>query len=161
MTQVETLELLVNSQLEQIRSQQQTNQVLAESNQKLALQTEELQKKVNELLSQVAWLNRQLLGRRSEKLAVLDPNQLSLFDTTLPAEEQARLDIARDTAVAAIRQHESETKTERRNRKLLEGLPVVEVFVEPTGIDLNLYKRIGEERTRTLEFEPGKCMSRK
>jgi transposase/IS1 family transposase len=147
---------LVSSQLEQIRSQQQTNQMLAESNQKLTLQTEELQKKVNELLSQVAWLNRQLFGKKSEKLAALDPNQLSLFDSALPAEEQAKLDTAHDTAVAAIRQHESDKKKERRNRKLLEELPVVEVVVEPVDLDLNLYKRIGEERTRTLEFEPGK-----
>ncbi|WP_321335005.1 IS66 family transposase [uncultured Bacteroides sp.] len=156
MTQVETLKLLVNSQLEQIRAQQQTNQMLAESNQKLTEQTELLQKKIDELLSQVAWLNRQLFGRRSEKLAALDPNQLSLFNPTLPAEEQAQLDAAHDQAVAAIRQHESETRVERRNRKLLEDLPVVQVVVEPEGIDLTLYKRIGEERTRTLEFEPGK-----
>lgn len=47
-------------------------------------------------------------------------------------------------------------KKERQNRKLLEGLPVVEVVIEPQGIDLTKYKRIGEERTRTLEFEPGK-----
>lgn len=156
MTQVETLELLVNSQLEQIRAQQQTNQMLAESNQKLTEQTELLQKKIDELLSQVAWLNRQLFGRRSEKLAALDPNQLSLFNPTLPAEEQAQLDAAHDQAVAAIRWHESETRVERRNRKLLEDLPVVQVVVEPEGIDLTVYKRIGEERTRTLEFEPGK-----
>lgn len=87
MTQIETLEYLVNSQLEQIRAQQQTNQMLAESNQKLTDQSKQLQKKIDELLSQVAWLNRQLFGRRSEKLAALDPNQLSLFDPTLAAEE--------------------------------------------------------------------------
>lgn len=156
MTQIETLEYLVNSQLEQIRAQQQTNQMLAESNQKLTDQSKQLQKKIDELLSQVAWLNRQLFGRRSEKLAALDPNQLSLFDPTLAAEEQAKLDAAHDEAVAAIRQHESTTKAERRNRKLLEDLPVIEVVVEPDSIDLTLYKRIGEERTRTLEFEPGK-----
>lgn len=47
-------------------------------------------------------------------------------------------------------------KKERQNRKLLEGLPVVEVVIEPQDLDLTKYKRIGEERTRTLEFEPGK-----
>ena len=83
MTQAETLELLVNSQLEQIRAQHQTNQMLAESNQKLTDQAERLQKKIDELLCQIAWLNRQLFGRKSEKLAILDPNQLSLFDSTL------------------------------------------------------------------------------
>lgn len=47
-------------------------------------------------------------------------------------------------------------KKERQNRKLLEGLPVVEVVIETQGLDFTKYKRNGEERTRTLEFEPGK-----
>jgi transposase len=38
----------------------------------------------------------------------------------------------------------------------LEHLPVIEVVIEPENLDLEKYKRIGEERTRTLEFEPGK-----
>ena len=33
---------------------------------------------------------------------------------------------------------------------------MVEVVIEPEGVDLDKYKRIGEERTRTLEFEPGR-----
>ena len=32
----------------------------------------------------------------------------------------------------------------------------VEIVIEPEGVDPDKYKRIGEERTRTLEFEPGK-----
>ena len=52
-------------------------------------------------------------------------------------------------------------KESRRNRELLEGLPVVEVIVEPDNVDLNRYRRIGEERTRTLEFEPGSYMSKR
>jgi len=39
---------------------------------------------------------------------------------------------------------------------LLEGLPVIEVVIEPEDVDKEKYKYIGEERTRTLEFEPGK-----
>ena len=39
-----------------------------------------LQKRIDELTAQVAWLNRQLFGRKSEKLAKYDPNQLTLFD---------------------------------------------------------------------------------
>lgn len=112
MTQIETLELLVNSQLEQIRSQQETNQMLALSNQKLTDQAEQLQKKLDELPTRIAWLNRQLFGKRSEKLAAPDPNQLSLFHPTLPAEEQATLDAEHDEAITAIRQYESDTKTQ-------------------------------------------------
>ena len=71
MTQAETLELLV-------ATLQQTNQ--SESIRKLTRQNEQLQNKLDELLAQVAWLNRQLFGRKSEKLSRLDPNQLSLFE---------------------------------------------------------------------------------
>ena len=39
-----------------------------------------LQKRIGELTAQVAWLNRQLFGRKSEKLAKYDPNQPTLFD---------------------------------------------------------------------------------
>ncbi|MGL5981547.1 MAG: IS66 family transposase [Phocaeicola sp.] len=156
MTQIETLELLVTAQMEQIRHQQQANESLAESNKELLAQSGKLQQKIDELLSQVAYLNRQLFGRKSEKLAALDPNQLSLFDTAPSPEEQAQLDTAHDQAISSIRNYESQERKERRNRKLLEDLPVVEITIEPQGIDLSLYKRIGDERTRSLEFEPGR-----
>lgn len=32
----------------------------------------------------------------------------------------------------------------------------MEVVIEPQDLDLTKYKRIGEKRTRTLEFEPGR-----
>ena len=72
MTQAETLELLV-------ATLQQTNANLSESIRKLTRQNEQLQNKLDELLAQVAWLNRQLFGRKSEKLSRLDPNQLWLL----------------------------------------------------------------------------------
>ena len=39
-----------------------------------------LQKRIDELNAQVAWLNRQHFGRKSEKLAKYDPNQPTLLD---------------------------------------------------------------------------------
>lgn len=45
---------------------------------------------------------------------------------------------------------------DRRNRKMMEDLPVLgRVVIEPEGIDLNLYKKIGEEVTRVVEHKPG------
>ena len=73
MTQAETLELLV-------ATLQQTNANQSESIRKLPRQKEQFQNKLDELLAQVAWLNRQLFGRKSEKLSRLDPNQLALFE---------------------------------------------------------------------------------
>ena len=146
MTQTETLELLV-------ATLQQTNASQSESIRQLTRQNEQLQNKLDELLAQVAWLNRQLFGRKSEKLSRLDPNQLSLFEQPVQSLEPEPLE---ETVVEQTTTPMVTKKKERQNRKLLEGLPVVEVVIEPQDLDLTKYKRIGEEHTRTLEFEPGK-----
>ena len=155
MIHTDTMELIIKNQQEQIKGLPETNRTLVESNQKLMEQTGELQQKVQELLSQVAWLNRQLFGRKSEKLASLDPNRLALFDTLVnPRQEET--DLMETGVGTGTCKPDGKKKESRRNRELLEGLPVVEVIVEPDNVDLNRYRRIGEERTRTLEFEPGK-----
>jgi hypothetical protein len=146
MTQTIALGLLQ----EQLQREQELNATHRES-------IKALTNRVNELLAQVAWLNRQLFGRKSEKLAHLDPNQPSLFEEVLaPQQTVEELELARQGAVEQITVTTVERKQERRQRKLLENLPVVEVVIEPEYVDLQQYKRIGEERTRTLEFEPGK-----
>ena len=144
MTQTETLELLV-------ATLQQANSSQSESIERLTRQNEQLQNKL--LLAQVAWLNRQLFGRKSEKLAHLDPNQLSLFDPPVqPLEHEIPEEAAAQEPVCST----TPKKKVRQNRNMLDGLPVVEIVIEPEGVDPDKYKRIGEERTRTLEFEPGK-----
>ena len=146
MTQTETLELLV-------ATLQQANSSQSESIECLTRQNEQLQNKLQELLAQVAWLNRQLFGRKSEKLAHLDPNQLSLFDPPVqPLEHEIPEEAAAQEPVCST----TPKKKVRQNRNMLDGLPVVEIVIEPEGVDPDKYKRIGEERTRTLEFEPGK-----
>ena len=155
MIHTDTMELIIKNQQEQIKGLPETNRTLVESNQKLMKQTGELQQKVQELLSQVVWLNRQLFGRKSEKPASLDPNRLALFDT-LANPRQEETDLVETGVGTRTCKPDGKKKESRRNRELLEGLPVVEVIVEPDNVDLNRYRRIGEERTRTLEFEPGK-----
>lgn len=157
MIRQDTMEQIIRSQQEQIAGLLETNRSLVESNGKLLEQTDALQRKIQELLSQIAWLNRQLFGRRSEKLAALDPNQLSLFDS-VPATGQNEDIREEDSGVAVPSQTkpDGKKKESRRNRELLEGLPVVEVVIEPDRVDLDRYRQIGEERTRTLEFEPGR-----
>ena len=114
-----------------------------------------LQKRIDELTAQVAWLNRQLFGRKSEKLAPFDPNQLDLFSGQVP-EKASEIKEAHDMAVEAIKETAEDRKRERKNRKMMEDLPVLErVVIEPDGIDLNLYKKIGEEVTRVVEHKPG------
>ena len=146
----ETVALLIKTQAEQIR-------LLTEANARQSEQLSGMQQKIDKLLAQLAWFTRQFFGRKSEKLAHLDPNQLSLFEATALGQRRLEeIEQARIEAQKQITTYTSQTKVERNNRKLLENLPVVEVVVEPEVVDMNLYKRIGEERTRTLEFEPGK-----
>ena len=121
----------------------------------LVTQNKELKSKVEELERQLAWLKRQYFGRKSEKLAHLDPNQLSLFEEPLTKYIQ-EIEAAKEVAEKQIQESTEERKKERQTRKMLEDLLVVEVVIEPEGLDHRMYKRIGEERTRTLEFEPGK-----
>lgn len=139
MIRQDTMEQIIRSQQEQIAGLLETNRSLVESNGKLLEQTDALQRKIQELLSQIAWLNRQLFGRRSEKLAALDPNQLSLFDS-VPATGQNEDIREEDSGVAVPSQTkpDGKKKESRRNRELLEGLPVVEVVIEPDRVDLDV-----------------------
>lgn len=95
-------------------------------------------------------MNRQLFGRESEKLSRLDPNQLSLFEQPAQSLEPGPLE---ETVVEQTTAPMVTKKKERQNRKLLEGLPVMEDVIEPQGFDFTKYKRICEERTLTLEFD--------
>ena len=114
-----------------------------------------LNERIKELTAQVAWLNRQLFGRKSERLGIIDPNQTSLF-----AEEQARqmkqAEEARNEAVGKIAKTKEDRAVERKNRQMMEGLPVLErVVITPEGVDEAFYKKIGEEVTRVVEHKPG------
>jgi len=120
-------------------------------------ETAAMQKEINDLKSRIAYLLHQLYGRKSEKLPLFDAGQLSLFAEEL-AELQRQADAKRDEAVKKVeKQPKEEHKSQRRNRFMMEDLPVGETTVlEPEGLDLSLYKRLGEEVTRVVEFEPGR-----
>lgn len=64
---------------------------------------------------------------------------------------------AREVAVETITKETVGTKRrERDNRKMMENLPVLErVVLELEDIDLELYKKIGEEVPRVVEHKPG------
>ena len=134
---------------------QQVNASQSETIRKLTEQNESLQARIKELTAQVAWLNRQLFGRKSEKLNPFDPNQLNLFSEQIP-DNTSEIMEARDKAVESVKETAEDRKRERKNRKMMEDLPVLErIVIEPDDIDLNLYKKIGEEITRVVEHKPG------
>lgn len=121
-------------------------------------QNQEQQEQINKLLAQVAYMSRQLFGRKSEKLACLDPNQLSLFDEpSTPLSQVTEAEITQELATLST---SSQAKRTPRKRSSLDNLPVVQEVIEPQGIDKKKYRRIGEEVTRVLEFKPGELYVR-
>ena len=114
-----------------------------------------LNARINELKAQVAWLNCQLFGRKSEKLGIIDPNQLDLF-SPLQSELARQAEDVRDAALEKIVTVREDRKQERKNRIMMEDLPVLEqVILMPDNLDKELYKKIGQEVTRIVEHKPG------
>ena len=151
MTQEEML-----SQMEMmLQPLQQVNASQAETIKKLTEQNESLQSRIKELTAQVAWLNRQLFGRKSERLPIIDPNYPDLFSGMLPENAQ-QIAEAHDEAVEKITKTKEERRQEKKNRIMMEDLPVLEqVILTPDNLDTNLYKKIGQEVTRIVEHKPG------
>lgn len=129
---------------------------LSTTNKNQSEQIKNLQERIKELTAQVAWLNRQLFGRKSEKLRVYDPNMPDLFAGEFSGLRQ-QLEEKRDEAVEKIEKEPVEdVKRNRQNRKMIEDLPVLETdTIEPEGVDLSLYRRIGEEITKVVKHKPG------
>ena len=118
-------------------------------------EVDSLNQRIKELTAQVAYLNRQLFGRKSEKLSHF-PGQLELFaDEFAGLMQQA--EEKRDEAVAEIEKNaKTEHKQKRQNRIMMEDLPVLErEVIEPEGIDHSKYKKMGEEVTRIVKHQPG------
>ena len=127
-------------------------QTLSENHKK---EVESLDTRIKELTAQVAWLNRQLFGRKSEKLPIIDPNYPDLFAGMLPENAQQIAD-AHDEAVEKIVKTKEERRQEKKNRIMMEDLPVLEqVILTPDNLDETLYKKIGQEVTRIVEHKPG------
>lgn len=129
---------------------------LSATNKNQAEQIKNLQERIKELTAQVAWLNRQLFGRKAEKLPVYASDMPDLFADEF-AGLQRQAEEKRDEAVKKIEKESAEAKKQKRqNRQMVEDLPVLETeVIEPDGVDLSLYRRIGEEVTRVVKHKPG------
>ena len=71
MIHTDTMELIIKNQQEQIKGLLETNRTLCRIKSETYGTDGRTAAKVQELLSQVAWLNRQLFGRKSEKAGIL------------------------------------------------------------------------------------------
>ena len=133
-----------------------TIDTLTKTNESQGRQIEKLTARVDELLAQIAWLQRKLFGRSSEKFR--PDTHPSLF-----SEEELgavpKLEEACEKQPEPANPGSSEKPRRRsvsRARQGWENLPVLEtVILEPEGVDLQRYRRIGEEVTQTVELKPG------
>ena len=144
-----------------ISSLSKTNESLTKSNESQSKTIATLELRIKELSAQIAYLNRQLFGRKSEKLQPINPLQLDLFADLLP-ENAAEIEQAHDEAVGKItKEVVADKKQARRNRTMTESLPVLKRdIIDVEGIDLTRYRKIGEEVTKVVEHEPGKLYVR-
>lgn len=114
---------------------------------------------IDSLQSQMAWLRKKLFGRMSEKRLPLDPDALepTLFDESLPEEEQKALDAEveamqeENARVITVKEHKREVRT-----PVLSGdLPIEETHIYPDGVkDNDDYVEIGVENTDRLAIRP-------
>ena len=83
-----------------------------------------------------------------------------LFETLAgfhSASQQRKAEEKRDEAVEKTEKESAGEKSwKRQNRKMIEDLPILETeVIKPDGVDLSLYRRIGEEVTRVVKHKPG------
>lgn len=132
-------------------NEQQSRRLIEQGN-----QIAELTAEVRKMAAQIAWFQQQMFGRRSERHLPED-NQPSLFDA-------AGVEIPGESLYADECKEETVTYTRKKShkgvskpRETWENLPLLETrVIEPQGIDLTRYRRIGEEITTLVGFEPGK-----
>lgn len=140
------------------REKEQSAQILQlqeEYQLKMEQMQKEMQSKIDSLIQQLAWLQRKMFGKMSERYISSDGNP-TLFDE-LWSQEQGVMPSIEITPLPEEITTIVKTKKQRTPRKdIMEGLPVFPMTLEPEGVDLSKYKRIGEESTKILEFEPGK-----
>ncbi len=82
---------------------------LSATNKNQAEQIKNLQERIKELTAQVAWLNRQLFGRKAEKLPVYAPDMPDFFADEF-AGLQRQAEEKRDEAVKKIEKESAEAK---------------------------------------------------
>jgi hypothetical protein len=131
-------------------------------------QTISLQKdKILSLESQVAYLNRRLWGKTSERFVKEDPRQRRLdFEgmELLPEEQELAEKAAKELVSFKERRTRERVKEKPARKALPEALPRKEEHIYPSveNIDDKLvWSELEPEVTEVLEYEPGRCYVRR
>ena len=133
----------------------QENERLRKENARLFAENERLRQEVKLLNEKIDWLMKKVFGSSSE---ALNSNQLDLFavlpETQAPEPEASLL-------ASAMIPPKSKTKSPRRER-IPEKLHEEEVVIDPPEVmaEPEKWRRIGEEISERLDFEPGRFFRR-
>src|SRR5687768_9967106 len=140
-------------------AQSREAELLAKHQTELAVRDERLAAlaKENELLRQkIDLLVRKLFGAKSEQL---DPAQLLLLLQGLDAPGKAPEPVVAE----APRRSPAPSPPRERAPRLPEHLPVIEEVIEPEPVKAapHAWRRIGEEISERLDYEPGRFLRRR
>lgn len=123
--------------------------------------------KILSLESQVAYLNRRLWGKTSERFIKEDPRQRRIdFEgmDVLPEEKELVEKAAQELASSKERRTRERVKEKPVRKPLPEDLPRKEEHVYPAVDNLDdntVWSELDPEVTEVLEYEPGKCYVRR
>ena len=157
MTTEQTLQMTIESlaKVNEMQSRQlqvQSGQLKVQSG-----QIKDMAKRIAELTAQLAWFQRQMFGRKSEKILKLDdmPSLFEDADFGTEAESSDTEPEPKPEEEVVVKEHKRKKNAEP-DPSWADKLPVKETIIyEPDGLDLNRYRRMGEETTYTIEFKPG------
>jgi transposase len=104
-------------------------------------------------------LLRQIYGAKSEKT---DPNQLQLLMQELQAPGPALGKGSSPEAAETEPSRQKKVSQKRRGPRLPEHLPIIEEIIEPEDVkaEPQAWRRIGEEISQRLDFEPARFFRR-
>lgn len=146
-----------------VESLTKVNEIQSRQLEAQSAQIAEMSQRIKELTAQLAYFQRRMFGRSSEKNLNLE-GQPSLFDAAgveIPMEE-AEPDASEGEAAEGNGEETAATRTSRKGKKHrrinLDKLPVLETRVlrPEQPVDLSRYRLMGYEETYRLGFQPGK-----
>ncbi len=143
---------------ELLQALQAREEELARVNKELAA----AQKEITRLRESLDALSRRLFGKKSEQL---DPSQLELL-LRLSGNELGKADAASEKEVALLLPLPASAVSRLRKARaprLPENLPVIEETIVPAPVQAapQAYRRIGEEVSEQIDYEPGRFFRRR
>lgn len=137
MTREDTLVQMIQSLKEQLSVMAATNRKQNETIVSQAQTIEELRSTIVDLNASLAWLKRKVFGKMSEKCKPIKGDPMLPFEYGDLEQVEAEIEEARNRAAAQITVPKVQIagKTSRRNRVVMDDLPVVTVVIEPEGLD--------------------------